>query len=65
MHCTHLPLFDYLVGGREQRSWHGKTESLGSVEVDRKLVFRRLLEWQIAGFFSAQNAIDVGRSTAK
>jgi hypothetical protein len=29
------------------------------------VVFGRLLEWQIAEFFSAQNAIDVGRSTAK
>src|SRR6476620_6516900 len=36
--------FDHLVGGREQRSWHDKAESLGGFEVDRKLVFRRLLK---------------------
>jgi hypothetical protein len=36
--------FDHLVGGREQRSWHDKAESLGGFEVDRKLVFQRLLK---------------------
>jgi hypothetical protein len=36
--------FVHLVGGREQRSWHDKAESLGGIEVDRKLVFRRLLK---------------------
>jgi hypothetical protein len=36
--------FDHLVGGREQRSWHDEAESLGGFEVDRKLVFRRLLK---------------------
>src|SRR5262245_7686577 len=39
-----IALFDHLVGGREQRSWHDKAESLGSFEVDRKLVSRRLLK---------------------
>jgi hypothetical protein len=36
--------FDHLVGGRDQRSWHDKAESLGGFEVDRKSVFRRLLK---------------------
>jgi hypothetical protein len=40
----HARLFDHLVGGREQRSWHRKADSLGGFEVDRELVFRRLLK---------------------
>ena len=39
-----IVLFDHLIGGREQRSWHGKAESLGGLEVDRELVFRPLLK---------------------
>jgi len=62
--CSKQHPYNYFVGFREQRRWHGTTESLGGVEVDRELVFRRLLKWPIAGFFPTQNAVDVGCGTA-
>jgi hypothetical protein len=56
--CGKQHPYDYFVVCRDG------TVRLGGVEVDRELVFRRLLKWPIAGFFPAQNAVDVGCGTA-
>src|ERR1700738_4804083 len=58
-------LFDHLVGASKQRRRQFKPKSFGGLEVDRELVFRRLRKRQIAGFFPAQNTVDVGRGLAR
>src|SRR5277367_4187872 len=43
---------NYLVGGRQQRFRDGKAERLGGLEVDDKLNFCGLLDWQIGWFLA-------------
>jgi hypothetical protein len=58
-----MPLLDHLVGGGLQRKWNAHAERPGSLEVKYELIFRWLLKWQIARFFSPENTADiVGRS---
>jgi hypothetical protein len=54
---THAPqqtaaLFDYLVGGREQRRRNGEAERLRCFEVDYKFKRGRRLDRKIAGFLT-------------
>jgi hypothetical protein len=51
--------FNYLVGSREQCRWHFKTEYLGSLEVDHKLVFGWRLHRQIRRLLALKNTIHV------
>jgi len=52
-------LFDHLVGGHEQCVGNCEAERLGRLQVDDKLEFGRLLKWRVAGFFAAEDAVDV------
>src|SRR5262245_54090106 len=40
------------------------SEGLGGLEIDRKLIVGRLLEWQITHSFAAKHSIDIGRGAA-
>jgi hypothetical protein len=44
------PLFDHLVGEREQRRRHLEAKRLGGLEVDDELEFRRLQNGSSLGF---------------
>ena len=49
-HAPALPpnyLFDYLVGGRQQRRWHGEAERPCGLQIYRQLEFRRLNDGEI------------------
>jgi hypothetical protein len=46
------PLFDQLVGAKQERFGNGEANRLGSLEVDDQLVFGRLLYGQV-GWFGA------------
>ena len=69
-HKTHAPqqnsvLFDHLVGGSKLRRRNGQAERLGGLEVDDELELGRRLNWQIGGFRTAKDAVDVIRGAAK
>ena len=55
--------FDHLVGGSLQRQRHGDAKRLRGLEIDDELEFGRLLHRKVAGFFTFEDAIDVGRSS--
>ena len=47
--------FNYLVGSHLQGRWHSQAERLGGLEVESKLEFRGLNNWQICGLFAFEN----------
>ena len=59
MQCGNLRLFDHLVGAREQRSRNVEPECLRGLYVDNQIELGWLLNRQIAGLLSLQDAIDV------
>src|SRR5215471_11950727 len=56
---TNRHLFDHLRCAHENRSGYGKTECLGSLEVQDHLKFGRELNGQLLRLRPAQNAIDI------
>src|SRR5262249_15661122 len=52
-------LFDYLVGGGEQRLRNIETERFGGFEIDDELEFGWLLDWKVRGLRSLQNFVNV------
>jgi hypothetical protein len=55
----HAHLFNYLVGAQQERFGDRQAERFGGREIDDKLEFRRLLDWNIARLRPAQDLIDV------
>jgi hypothetical protein len=53
------PLFDHLVGEREQRGWHFEAERFRGLEVDHQLELGRLHNWQVGWLLAFENATDV------
>src|SRR5271165_345702 len=53
-------LFDHLVGAGQYCRQHVEAQCLGSFEVDDKLEFGRLLDRQVTGLFTLEDAIDIG-----
>jgi len=54
------PLFDHLVGSREQRRQHIQAQHLGRFHINDQLEFVGLLDRKIAGLFTFEDAIDIG-----
>ena len=52
-------LFDRLVGGCEQRGRNVEAERFRGLEIDRELVFDRLLNRQIGWLGALEDAVDV------
>jgi hypothetical protein len=52
-------LFDDLSRLQEQRLWDGQPKCLGGLEVDNQVEFRWLLDGELGGLGSTQNAIDI------
>src|SRR6516165_6028667 len=64
---AHASLFDHLVGEREHVRRHGKAERPGSLEIDDQLdLGGGLLNWQITGLFTFENAggVDPGQTVS-
>ena len=53
-------LFDHLVGGDEQRRWHGDAERFCGLEVDDQLEHGRLKDRQIGGLCALKDLAGVG-----
>jgi hypothetical protein len=58
-------LLNHLVGGGQQRFRDAKAEGLGGFDVDDELELRRLLDRQVGGLGSFENARDIARRQAK
>ena len=58
-------LFDDLVGAGEDCGRDRQAERLGGLQVDDKIEFDWLLDWQIAGLGALQDAIDIVRRSAE
>jgi hypothetical protein len=54
-----VALLDHLVGGSEQRRWHGKAERFGRFEVYHQLIFCRCLHGQVGWLLTLEDAINV------
>ena len=52
------PLFDDIVGERDELIRNGEAKHLGSLEVDDQIEFGRLLERYVSRLRSAQNLVD-------
>ena len=57
-------LFDHFVGQREQRRGNDEAERLCGLEVYHQLVLGRLLDRELGGLLTLQNAIDVVSSAS-
>src|SRR4051794_39056510 len=52
----HRVLFNDLVGAARQRNRNGNTEFFGGFCIDEQLELSTLLDWQIGGLFSPEDA---------
>ena len=57
--ATKNVLFDHLVGAAKKRERNCEAQCFGSLLVDHKLKFCRLLDRQIGWFFALENSPDV------
>ena len=55
-------LFDYLVGLRKQRRWHGYTQCLSCLKIDHQLVLGRRLHRKVTRLLALEDAIDIASS---
>ena len=55
------PLFDHLVGGRQDRGRHREAERLGGLQVDNQFKLDWLLHGQIAWPRAFEDFVDEGR----
>src|SRR6516225_3880450 len=58
-------LFDHLVGGQQNRLWHGKAERLGGLGVQSHLEFDGQLNGKLRRLCASENAIHIVRRAAK
>jgi hypothetical protein len=59
------PLFNHLVGAREQRRRHGEAERFGGLHIDRQLKFGRRLHRQVRGLGAPENLVYIPGRAAK
>ena len=57
-------LFDYLVCIHEHSRWNCKVKSLGRLQIDDQLEFRRLLDRQVSRLSSLEDFVYVVRGAA-
>jgi hypothetical protein len=62
--AANCSLFDHLVGSDEQLVWNLEAECFGSLEVDGRLEFYRLLDRQVGGLFAFENPPSVAAAEA-
>src|SRR3979490_721390 len=62
--CVAKLLFDYLVGGGQERFREGDAERLGGLEIDDQLDLCDLLYREVRGFFALENAAGVNTDLA-
>jgi hypothetical protein len=58
-------LFDHLIGGSKQFVWDGKSERLGSLEIDDQLILCRHLHGEIGRLLALEDAVDISCRQAK
>src|SRR5262245_13341101 len=52
-------LFDDLVRARQERRWDGEAEGPGRLHIYHQLKLRGLLDWQLGGFGTLQDAVSI------
>ncbi len=58
-------LLDHLVGAGDETVGEHYSQGASRSEIDDEIKFCRLLDWQVPGLFSFQDAIDIGRCPAE
>src|SRR5262245_7068471 len=61
----HIALLKDLIRPRQQRRWDRQAERLGGLEVDDQLELRGLLDGEVAGLRTLEDAVDVGGRAAE
>jgi hypothetical protein len=59
-----LRLLNYLVGAAKEGDWQRDAKRLCGVHVDHQLNFRRLLDRQVGGLLTVEDAADVDADLA-
>ena len=65
MPITRAASFDHLVGARKKVDRWIEAEHFGGLQIDDELVLGRKLDWQVTRNLALENAINVGRGTAR
>jgi hypothetical protein len=64
MQRSKKPLFDHLVGERDQLRWNFEMHRLGGLQVNDKLKFRGLQDRKVGNLLALENATSVDSSLA-
>ena len=59
MHRSKQSSFDYLVGSVQEAVRHCETYGLGGFQIDHKIEFSRLNDWQVGGLGALENSTGV------
>jgi hypothetical protein len=56
MQCSKQPPLFYLIGGGEQRRWHGETEFLSGLEINDEIEVGRLLDQETTRLWGSSDS---------
>ena len=57
--------FDHLVGACEQQRWDRESEGFGGPEIDKRVELGGVLDRQVTGTITLENAVDIRRRPSR